>query len=269
MMSTASDAVASTPLPFATGTRSGAAYWFASFRSMMRFDLGRARQWAALMVIVQVMMGAGMALMYGFFYPVVTPAVALYISTGTPTLALIPLGFVLIPGTVGQQKLEGTFDFIWSMPVPRSAQAVSTFVLYTLLSLPGMALALTVATWRYGIHLSISPQIVPAVLLSALMAVSVGFGMALAIRNPSVTNLIANALIFVVLLFSPIVYPPSNLPPWLSAVDRALPFYNMAEVIRAGLTTGLVTDLARAYLILLGWTAAGWIMTAWVVGRRH
>jgi hypothetical protein len=51
-------------------------------------------------------------------------------------------------------------------------------------------------------------------------------------------------------------------------VDRALPFYNMAGVIRAGLTSGLVTDLARAYLILLAWTVAGWAMTAWVVGRR-
>ena len=47
-------------------------------------------------------------------------------------------------------------------------------------------------------------------------------------------------------------------PGWLFAVDRALPFYNMAEVIRAGLITGLVTDLASAYLILCGWTVAGW-----------
>lgn len=42
---------------------------------------------------------------------------------------------MLIPGITGQQKLEGTFDFIWSVPVPRSAQAASTFLLYTLLSL--------------------------------------------------------------------------------------------------------------------------------------
>jgi hypothetical protein len=40
-------------------------------------------------------------------------------------------------------------------------------------------------------------------------------------------------------------------------------------VIRAGLTTGLVTDLASAYLILAGWTVAGWVMTAWVVARRR
>jgi len=101
------------------------------------------------------------------------------------------------------------------------------------------------------------------------MTVSVGFGMALAIGNPLVTNLITDTLIFVVLLFSPIVFAPSHLPAWLFAAHRALPFYNMAEVIRAGLATGLVTDLTSSYLVLLAWTAAGWIMTAWVVGRRH
>ena len=252
-----------------TTTRSGIGYWLASLRSMMRFDIGRAREWALLMMVIQVMMSTGMALMYGFFYPQMTETTALYITTGTPTLALIPLGFVMVPASVGRQKLEGTFDFIWSLPVPRSAEAAATFLLFTVLSLPGAVLALVVSCWRYGVHLSVSPQIVPATVLSALMAVSVGFGMALAIRNPLLINLITNALIFVVLLFSPIVFPPSHFPAWLLTIDRALPFYNMAEVIRAGLCHGLVTDLTRSYLILLAWTVAGWSMTAWVVGRRR
>ena len=48
--------------------------------------------------------------------------------------------------------------------------------------------------------------------------------LALAISNSLLINLITNALMFVVLL----------------------PFYNMAEVIRAGLSHGLVTDLGRS-----------------------
>lgn len=256
------------PFPLSTVTRSGPGYWLASLRAMTRFEMGRARQWAALMVVIQILMGAGMALVYGFFYPRVTHATALYITTGTPALALIPIGLVLVPASVGQEKLAGTFDFIWSLPTPRSAQAVATFLLFTALSLPGAVLALAVASWRYGIGLDISPLIVPGTALCALMAISVGFGMALAISNPLIINLITNALIFVVLLFSPIVIPASHFPAWLLAADRALPFYNMAEVIRAGLSTGLVTDLTRSYLILAAWTAAGWAMTAWVVGRR-
>jgi ABC-2 type transport system permease protein len=222
-----------------------------------------------MMAVIQLMMGAGMAIMYGFFYPDVSEATALYIATGTPTLALIPLGLIMIPASVNQQRLEGTFDFIWSLPAPRTAQAASTFLLYTLVSLPGMVLALVVATLLYGVQLNVSLLIVPAVLLCALMAISVGFGMALAIPNPILIGLITNTLIFVVLLFSPIVYPPSNLPDWLFTLHKFLPFYNMAVVIRAGLTVGLVSDLGRSFLVLGAWTAAGWAMTGWAIGRRR
>jgi ABC-2 type transport system permease protein len=249
--------------------RSGLTYWLASFQAMFRFDLGRVRQWAAMLVVIQVMMGAGMVLMYGFFYPQITPERALYIATGAPTLALIPLGLVMVPNAILIQRIEGTFDYVWSLPAPRSAQAASAFSLYTVLALPGTVLAQLVALWRYSVHLSFSPVLVPAVLLCAVMAVTVGYGLALAIRNPMVVNVLVNALIFVVLLFSPIVYPASQLPGWLYDVQRVLPFYAMATVIRAGLTSGLATQVALSFLILGAWTVAGCLATAWVVGRRH
>jgi ABC-2 type transport system permease protein len=129
--------------------------------------------------------------------------------------------------------------------------------------------AVALAAWRYGVSLSVSPAIVPAVLLSALMAISVGFGMALAIESPIIVGLITNTLVFGVLLFSPIVYPLSHLPTWLIDVHRVLPFYAMAQVVRAGLTTGIVTDVAHWYLVLIVWTVIGWSLTAWVVGRRR
>jgi hypothetical protein len=88
-------------------TRSGASYWLTSLRWMMRFELGRARQWAAMMMVIQVMMGAGMALMYGFSYPHLTPSIALYIATETPTTALIRLGFVLIRPASASRSWRG------------------------------------------------------------------------------------------------------------------------------------------------------------------
>jgi ABC-2 type transport system permease protein len=251
------------------GLRSGLPYWVGSLRSMLRYDWGEMRPWVAMLIVIQTMMGAGMVIMYGFFYPQITPVRALYIATGAPTLALIPLGLVMVPNAVMMDKLRGTFDYVWSLPVPRSAHAVSTFSLFTALALPGTALALLVATWRYGIHLSLSPLLIPAVLLCALMSVTVGYALALAIANPLVTNVIVNALIFVVLLFSPIVYPASQLPGWLYDVHQVLPFESMAVVIRAGLTTGLATQVGQSFLVLGAWTAVGCAVTAWVVGRRR
>jgi ABC-2 type transport system permease protein len=200
--------------------RSGVGWWLRSLHRMLRFDLRRARQWALMMAVAQVFMGAGMAVMYGFFYPEVDEVTALYLATGTPTLALIPLGLLMLPESVNQQRLEGTFDFIWSLPAPRTAQATSTFLLYTLLSLPGMVLSLVVVTFLYGVELSVSLLIVPAVLLCALMAVSVGFGMALAIPKPMVVSVVTSALAFVVLLFSPSSTRPATCPAGCSPSTR-------------------------------------------------
>jgi ABC-2 type transport system permease protein len=257
------------PLMPPSWLRSGLGYWFGSVGAMLRFEFGRVRAWAGMMVIVQTFMGAGMALMYGFFYPHIGPTQALYIATGAPVLALIPLGFVMLPSTITVERLEGTFDYVWSLPAPRSAQAVAAFALYSLIALPGTVLALVVAAWRYDAHLSLSPILAPSLVVCAMVAITVGYGMALVVSEPMVMNLIANALVFFVLLFSPIVFPASQLPQWLYDVHRVLPFYNMAVVIRAGLTQGVVSDVTTSFVVLAAWAAAGCTATAWAVGRRR
>jgi ABC-2 type transport system permease protein len=249
--------------------RRGPRAWLQGFAHMLRFEYANIRSWAALIFLVQVMMGVGMAVMYGFFYPDVDDTTALLITTGVPTLALVPLGFVLIPGSVGQQRMAGTFDFIWSLPVPRSAQVSASFALYSALALPGTVLALLVGCWTYGVSLSLSPVLVPAVLVSAVMSVAVGYAMALLVSNPLVINLISNAVVFLVLMFTPIVYPLANQPVVMQHIHEALPFYPMAQVIRAGLTEGVVTGLGQSFIVIGAWAVAGTALTAWAVGRRH
>ena len=84
-----------------------------------------------------------------------------------------------------------------------------------------------------------------------------------------VVSVITSALTFVVLLFSPIVDPPSHLPDWRFTLYQALPFYNIAVAIRAGLSLDLVGDPTRSLLILGAWTAAGWAITGWATGHRR
>jgi len=246
----------------------GARRWLRSYLMMMRFDLRGLGQWLGIGLVIQVLMGAGMAVMYGFYLGDVPAAARTFLATGVPALALIPMGFVMVPNMVGQQRIAQTYDFIWSLPVPRLAAATSTFTVFTLISIPGAAAALGVGALYYGIELEVSWMVIPAVLLTSLMTTSVGFGMAHAIKNPMVINFIANMIIFFVLLFTPIVVPIAQFPDWLASVHRVLPFYHMAQVLRDSLSNGFVTDVATSYLVLAAWTVAGWSATAWVVGRR-
>lgn len=249
--------------------RHGVRHWSASYAAMLRFDLAAQRNWLPMFALMQVLFGAGMAIIYGFYIGHLPPGAALFIVSGSPALAVLTAGLIGVTMMVGDRQEAGSWDFIWSLPAPRSAAVASSFTVFTLLSVPGIVVTLALAAWRYGLTLTVSPMAVPALLLSSLMATAVGFAMAQLIGRPVLTNAIVNALIFVVLIFSPIEFPISRLPLWLADVHRVLPIYYLGQILRASLTNGLVADVALAYAVVAAWTVAACAGTAWAVGRRR
>jgi ABC-2 type transport system permease protein len=249
--------------------RRGVRFWAGSYAAMLRFDLAAQRNWLPMFALMQVLFGAGMAIIYGFYLGHLSRGAALFIVSGSPALAVLTAGLIGVTMMVVQRQQAGSWDFIWSLPVPRSAAVASSFTVFTLLSVPGIIVTLALAAWRYGLTLTVSPMAVPALLLSSLMATSVGFAMAQLIARPVITNAIVNALIFVVLLFSPVEFPIGRLPLWLADVHRVLPIYYLGQILRASVTQGLVSDVALSYAVVAAWTAAACAGTAWVVARRR
>ncbi|MFC2177061.1 ABC transporter permease [Actinomycetota bacterium] len=248
----------------------GAGYWLGSYRAMLRFELTNLRTWVMIALLIQLLMSAGMVFMYGFYFGDMPSEVQTFLVTGIPALALVPIGFVLVPSMIMQHKLRDTYDFVWSLPVPRIAAAAATFTISSAIGIPGTVLALWIADLRYDVAISVSPAAVAAILLVSLMATSVGFAFGHAIPDPRVASLLTNLIIFLVLLFSPIVVPITLFPDWWAAVHRVLPFWHMAVVVRAGLTEGLIaTSVTSSYLVLGAWTLGSWLLAAWVVGRRR
>jgi len=244
-------------------------HWLESYAAMLRFDIASQRTSLPGFLIMQILFGVGTAIIYGFYIGQLSREAALFIVSGAPALAVIAIGVVAVPSMVTDRQTAGTWDFIWSLPVPRSASVASTFTVYTGLTFPGIVVTLALASWRFGLHLHPTPMVIPAFLLGSLMATSVGFGTAQVIRNPLVTNVATNVLIFVVFLFSPVMFPIDQFPHWLAEVQRVLPIYPLAQVMRASITNGLVHNVSICYAILAGWTVAAWTATAWVIGRQR
>jgi ABC-2 type transport system permease protein len=212
--------------------------------------------------------GGGFALGVGLLYADMPMRSALYLSTGVAVVTLITVGLVLGPQLVAQHKLAGTYDFMWSLPVPRTTQAAAWVAVNSVIALPGMAAAVLIAGLRFDLDLRLSWSIVPAVLLTIVGATMIGYAFAHALRKPMVTQLITQLLIFVILGFAPINFPPENLPGWLADLNLFLPFHHMANVIRAGLSEGLVSGVATSYLVLGGYTLASVAVASRVLGRR-
>ncbi len=249
--------------------RTGAIHWVQSYLMMTRWELGSLRLLLPLIIALQVVIGGGFALGIGLFFDEMPERNALFLATGVAVVTLITVGLVLGPQLVGNHKVAGTYDFLWSLPVPRTTQAAAWLTVNSIIALPGMVAALVIADWRYDLTLQVSWDIVPAVLLTIGTATLVGYAFAHAIPKPMITQMITQLLIFMILGFSPINFPPENLPDWLVAVNQWLPFQHMAAVIRSALTDGLVNDVAASYLILAAYTLASAALAGWVIGRRN
>lgn len=248
--------------------RRGMPYWLASYRALTRWHLAGLRMWLMLLTVVQVMTGAGFVLGFALFFDHIPASAALFVSTGVPVINLVVVGLVLGPQLVAQQKLQQSYDFVRALPAPQSAEAAAWYTVCLLAGLPAVAASLLIAEARYGISFTVSPAIVPAVLLVAFTGTMLGYGLGHAIPNPMVTNLVTELMIFAVFGFAPVLYPPWQLPAWLATLNSWFPFGHMAVIVRAGLTSGMATGIASAYLIVAAWGAGGAALSAWALGRR-
>ncbi len=243
-------------------------HWLRSFGLMVVWELKSMRLVLPLAIVVQILMGAGMIVGYGFLLGDVPVEVALYMATGVTVISMITIGLVLYPQLIAVQKDSGIYDYMFSLPVPRTTSIAAGLLVSCIIALPGMIIALLVAWWRWDLPFHLKPIVLPAVALILLTAASIGFALAHAIPKPQITGLVTQVLVFFIILFSPLAYPPERLPDWFAAVHRVLPFQHAANVMRASLTQGLATDVAQSFAVLVAWAAASWVVTAWVVGRR-
>lgn len=220
--------------------------WLRSYFLMLKWVFLSNRPWSSLNLVVQMCIAVGFIFGISYFYPSVTPAVAKYLTTGAPTLILITVGLVMVPEIVAQMRLEGTFDYIWSLPVPRMVHIAADATNMFGSMLPGVVLAVIFGAIHFNFSLDISLLVIPAVVLIAGCATFVGYSMAFAVSRPMMVNVITQIIIFVVMLFSPVMFPASQLPGWLQAVHRVLPIQYMACLTR-GTLTDLNVNLGRAF----------------------
>ena len=234
---------------------------------MLKWTFLSNRAWLSLNLAVQIMIAIGFIYGISFFYPAITPDVAKYLTSGAPVLILLTAGLVMVPQVVAMARTEGTFDYIWSLPVPRmvhiAADATNTFATI----LPGSALAVALGAWHFGFSLDISLLLIPAIVLIAMCGTFLGYTIAFSISKPMMVNVLTQIIVFVVMLFSPVMFPADRLPGWLQAIHQVLPIQYMADLSR-GTLTDLPIELGRAFAIVGAWFAVGLIVT-WATVRRR
>jgi ABC-2 type transport system permease protein len=243
------------------------ARWFRSYGLMVKWVFLSNRPWLMMNLVVQICIAVAFIFGMGYFHGEITPLEAKFLATGAPTLIFLTVGMVMVPQIVAQMRTEGTFDYIWSLPVPRMVHIAADATNMFGSMLPGIALSVFFGAIHFDFNLQISPLIIPAVFLVASCGTFLGYTLAFAIPKPMMVNVVTQIIIFIVMMFSPVLYPPENLPGWIQDVHRVLPIQYMGDLMR-GTLTDIPVKLGTAFSIVGAWFVGGFACTYFLVRRR-
>lgn len=238
------------------------------YRTLVRWTVAQIGALLPLVVVIQMLLAAGIIVGFGFIIPDIDPATALFLSTGAPTVLLLTIGLVIVPQGVARSRIDGTFDYMRTLPLARPLLLAAELTVWLLIALPSVAIGVLVAQLRYDLTLSFDwPVLVAASLLVTIMATAVGYAIAVSMQ-PMLAQLITQVLVFFVLLFSPITFPGSQLPQWFQTLHDVLPVRPGADLLRAGLASDVFTASGRDLAVLAAWTVLGIVVTLRALVRR-
>lgn len=94
---------------------------------LMQWQMRRSATVLPLLVVVQSMLSVATVIGYGLLVGPVDRLTGLYLTTGAPTICLVMLGLVMTPQWVGQERTEGSLDWMRTLPVPRGPSSFPTW----------------------------------------------------------------------------------------------------------------------------------------------
>lgn len=238
-----------------------------SYRLLVVWRIRLMKGFLPLAAVVQGLFAFGIVAGYPLLFPSIDRATILFLATGAPAITLITMGLVAVPQLVAQAKTEGSLEYMRSLPIARLVYLLADMTVWLGIVLPGVVFAIVVGAIRFGLELSVSPLVVPALLLVAVTATSIGYALA-SLLPPMLAHLLTQVLVVVILMFSPLNFPADRLPDWLAAIHRVLPIEAMGDVIRGTLAGATFPLSAGPFLLLGAWAAAGFGVTYAVMNRR-
>jgi ABC-2 type transport system permease protein len=234
---------------------------------MMTWNFLSSKPWMALLGVIQIILPVGFVIGLSFMFPNITPPIARNLITGTPALILLTMGMDVVPQMVATRRLQGTHDFLLSLPVSRMVLLASDVTIFFLLTIPGIIIALIVGSVYHHFPLQISPLVIPVFILISLTGSFVGYAIALGVPRPQMANVASQILLFIIVFFSPVIYSAEQLPAWLAAIHNVLPIKYMADLTRGSLSK-VDVNMGLDFAVTGGWCVASFLFCYYVIKKR-
>lgn len=234
---------------------------------MMTWSWSSSRPWMSLLGAINILMPVAFVIGVSFWFPNITPSIARHLITGTPTLILLDMGMNIVPQMVASGRLQGTHDFMLSLPVPRMALLASDATIFFLLTVPGIIFALILGSVYHDFTLQVSPMVIPAFILISITGTFVGYAIALGVPRPRMAGVASQFMLFFIVFFSPVIYSAEQLPDWLAAIHNVLPIKYMAD-LSLGSLSDIDVNMGLAFTVTGAWCVASFLFCYVVMKRR-
>lgn len=235
---------------------------------MMQWQFRRITDVLPLLIILQIILAIATIAGFGLLVGDPDPNSARYLATGAPTMTLISIGLVFVPQIVGRSRIEGSFDWLRTLPLPREIYLISDLVVWSIVSLPGLVVGVIAGSIRFGAEITPTLMVLPVALLVSLTSASIGYAITMLLA-PAVAQLISQVLLFIVLLFTPISFPPERMADWAQQIHKWVPLQSMADAMRYSLAPDYFSVSARAWIVLVIWCALSLVIAVCALRRRE
>lgn len=237
------------------------------FKYVFQMQLLRGLGPLMFFTLIQIFMSLGIVIGFRYLFEHPDKQSLLYLATGAPTFILILTGLVILPMQIGNAKVEGYVEFTRTWPVNRAVIIGADTSIWLGVTIPGLCIATLFAHLIFNPGYDISWTIIPALLLIALTSIGVGYGFSYLLPQ-DVTLSVSQFIAFGALMFSPLNFPIERLPEWFQMVHQILPFYSMAEVMRASLASSTFDASVWNYINLSIWCVVGYGGAIYILNRK-
>jgi ABC-2 type transport system permease protein len=167
----------------------------------------------------------------------------------------------LIPGLIGfsiltspmfslvnissEYKKNKLFKQLSLTPLTKMEWLISKVMFYILLTVAGFVLMVSVGVLGFGAHVTLSPWLIPFLILGPMLFASLGMLVGTVTKNPETAGVIGNIVTFPMMFLAGTFFPISSMPNYLQAFAHVLPLFYVTE----GLNNVMVYNNMSAALI--------------------
>jgi len=145
-------------------------------------------------------------------------------------------------------KRDKIFRALSLTPLTKAEWLLSKIIWYILMTMISFVLMVATGIFAFGAHISLTPDVVPFIILGPLMFVSLGMLVGVASNSPESAAVVGNLVTFPMMFLSGTFFQVSAMPMYLQGVAHVLPLYYVID----GLTDVMIYGNYGAALYDLG-----------------